>query len=236
MTVDGLACCSYGGLVTEIEVVACADEACDEESLAIYNAVWPWDAVSMSEVRSWRSQVLDWADFLAPGAGSAAVSITPWLPEVGTVHLTVLRERRGRGVGSALYREVSTWLGQRGIQELSAVVPEDDPAAIAFAERRGFREHSRSERLVLDLVGLEPPAVAPPDGIEILTWADRPELIRGIYDVAREALPDIPGEEDAVVEPFEDWLAHDMQGSGTCRRRRSWRSRARTSSATRSSA
>lgn len=30
--------------MTEIEVVPCADEACDEESLAISNAVWPWDA------------------------------------------------------------------------------------------------------------------------------------------------------------------------------------------------
>ena len=110
--------------------------------------------------------------------------------------------------------KVSTWLGQRGVQEVSAAVPEDEPASIAFAERRGFREHGRSERLVLDLVGREPPAVAPPDGIDIVTWADRPELIRGIYEVAREALPDIPGEEDAVVEPFEDWLAHDMQGSG----------------------
>jgi GNAT superfamily N-acetyltransferase len=200
--------------VAEVEVVACADEACDEESLAIYNAVWPWDAISMDEVRSWRSQVLEWADFLAPGGGSAAVALTPWHPEIGRVHLTVLPERRGRGVGSALYREVSTWLRQRGIQEVSAVVPEDDPAGIAFAERRGFHEHTRSERLVLDLIGLEPPAIAPPEGIEIVTWADRPELIRGIYDVAREALPDIPGDEDEIVEPFEDWLAHDMQGSG----------------------
>jgi GNAT superfamily N-acetyltransferase len=200
--------------VTEIEVVLCDDETDDEESLAIYNAVWPWDAISMNEVRSWRSQVLEWAEFLAPDAGSAAVAVTPWHPEIGTVHLTVLRERRGRGVGSALYRDVSTWLRQRGIQEVSAVVPEDDPAGIAFAEHRGFHEHSRSERLVLDLIGLEPPAIAPPDGIEIVTWADRPDLIRGIYEVAREVSPDIPGEEDAIVEAFEDWLAHDMQGSG----------------------
>ena len=200
--------------MTAVEVVSCVDEACSEESLAIYNAVWPWDAVSMDEVRSWRSQVRDWADFLAPGAGSAAVAVTPWQPGIGTVHLTVLAGCRGRGVGSALFAEVSTWLGQRGIQEVSAVVPEDEPASIAFAERRGFHEHSRSERLVLDLVGLCPPAVAPPDGIEIVSWADWPELIRGIYDVAREALPDIPGGEDEVVEPFEDWLAHDMQGSG----------------------
>ena len=87
----------------------------------------------------------------------------------------MLRERRGRGVGSALYREVSTWLGQRGIQELSAVragatirPPSRSQNAAASASTRA------ASGLVLDLVGLEPPAVAPPDSIEILTWADRP--------------------------------------------------------------
>ena len=33
-----------------------------------------------------------------------------------------------------------------------------------------------------------------------------------MYEVVLEAAPDIPGEEDEQVEPFEDWLAHDMQG------------------------
>ena len=65
-----------------------------------------------------------------------------------------------------------------------------------------------------DLAEIAPPAVEPPDGVEIVTWAQRPELARGIYEVALEALPDIPGSEDDDVEPFEDWLAHDMQGSG----------------------
>ena len=196
------------------EIRLCADETEEEASLAIYNAVWPWNAFSMDEVTSYKSQVLAYADFLARDAGSGVVSITPWRPEVGTVNVAVLPERRGRGVGSALYREVSAWLGQRDVPEIRTAVPEDDPESIAFAERRGFTEHTRSGRLVLELADLDPPNVAPPAGIEIVTWAHRPELIRGIYEVACEALPDIPGEEDATVEPFEDWLAHDMQGAG----------------------
>jgi GNAT superfamily N-acetyltransferase len=35
-----------------------------------------------------------------------------------------------------------------------------------------------------------------------------------MYEVACEAYPDVPGEGDALMEPFEDWLAHDMQGAG----------------------
>ena len=35
-----------------------------------------------------------------------------------------------------------------------------------------------------------------------------------MYEVAREAYPDVPGEEDAELEPFEQWLSMDMQGAG----------------------
>jgi GNAT superfamily N-acetyltransferase len=41
--------------------------------------------------------------------------------------------------------------------------------------------------------------------------AQRPELARGIYTVEKETRPDIPGFEDVVVEPFEEWMAHRMQ-------------------------
>ena len=53
-----------------------------------------------------------------------------------------------------------------------------------------------------------------PEGVEIVTWAERPELDRGMYEVALEAEPDIPGAEDDEVEPFEDWLKHHMQAAG----------------------
>jgi GNAT superfamily N-acetyltransferase len=35
-----------------------------------------------------------------------------------------------------------------------------------------------------------------------------------MYEVAREAYPDVPGEDDAVMAPFEEWLSMDMQGAG----------------------
>ena len=69
-------------------------------------------------------------------------------------------------------------------------------------------------RMILDLTALEPPPIDPPAGVEIVTWAERLELAPGIYEVACEAFPDIPGAEDELMEAFEDWLAHQMQGSG----------------------
>jgi len=53
-----------------------------------------------------------------------------------------------------------------------------------------------------------------PDGIVIATWAERADATEGMYEVAKEAYPDIPGEEDAEMEPFEQWLSMDMQGAG----------------------
>src|SRR6188474_545651 len=47
-------CASYSSRVPEIR--PCADEADKAESLAIYNAVWPLDALTVDEVRSFESR------------------------------------------------------------------------------------------------------------------------------------------------------------------------------------
>jgi GNAT superfamily N-acetyltransferase len=93
-------------------------------------------------------------------------------------------------------------------------VKEVDRDSLAWTERRGFVEVGRNSMLVLDLRATETQAVAPPAGIEIVTWAERPGVEREMYEVAREAYPDVPGEEDAELAPFEEWLSMDMQGAG----------------------
>ena len=125
----------------------------------------------------------------------------------------VVGDARGRGVGSALLRELSSWARELGYSELMGHVKEIDHDSQAWAGRRGFVEVGRNSTLVLDLTTLETPAVEPPAGIEIVSWAERPGTEAGMYEVAREAYPDIPGEEDAEVAPFEEWLAMDLQGA-----------------------
>jgi GNAT superfamily N-acetyltransferase len=68
--------------------------------------------------------------------------------------------------------------------------------------------------LELDLAAIEPPAAAPPAGVEITSWAERPELAEGLYEVAREAWLDIPGNDADRIEPFEEWLHVHMGGDG----------------------
>jgi hypothetical protein len=87
----------------------------------------------------------------------------------------------------------------------------NDPESLSFACRRGFTEVRRQAGLVLSLAGVSPPRVQPPAGIEVVTWAQRPELARGMYEVNLEIHPAIPGFEDVAVEPFEAWMAHNMR-------------------------
>jgi GNAT superfamily N-acetyltransferase len=138
----------------------------------------------------------------------------PQRPNFGFVLLTVLPEHRRRGLGNALYLEASAWLAERDVHQIDGRVSEDDEESIAFAKRRGFEEVERNRRMVLDLTALDPLPIDPPERIEIVTWAERLDLAPGIYEVACEAFPDVPGVDDERMEPFKDWLAHEMQGSG----------------------
>lgn len=201
-----------------VEIQVCVSDADERVSLDLANAVWPQQAVTMAEVRSFKSRARDSADFVAvvggTAVGSAVVAILPQRRDLAFVLTTVLAEKRRLGVGTALYRVVSQWAGDRALDMLRAPVEEDDLESLAFAGRRGFVEVERNPRMVLDLASIEEPHVVPPTGVEITRWAGRPEITRGIYEVAAEAYADVPGAGEDEMEAFEDWLAHDMNGPG----------------------
>jgi GNAT superfamily N-acetyltransferase len=147
------------------------------------------------------------------GAGYA---LTGWHtpPHRGIGAALVVPEHRGHGVGDELRETIERWARDHGATELDAPVAEDDAGSLAWASARGYEESGRNSRMVLDLTTIEAPPVTPPPGIEIVTWAERPELAEGLWQVAREAGPDIPGEEETDAGPFEEWLERDMGGSG----------------------
>jgi mycothiol synthase len=201
-----------------LEVTACTDEPDEQVSLDVYNAVWPHETFTMDDVRSFKASVRDHVDYVARrdgvAVGSAIGVIFPQRVDRVFTIVTVLAEQRRCGAGSALYEAISAWTAERALSELEVPVLDNDPESLAFAQARGFVEERRELGVVLHLAEIAPLAIEPPGGVEILTWAERPELARGMYEVALEALPDIPGFEDDDIEPFDDWLAHAMQGSG----------------------
>lgn len=201
-----------------IDVRPVTDETEERLSLDAYVETWPHDSFGLPELQAFKAGLADHADLLAREdgvvLGSGFAALFPGFRDRITVFVTVPPGHRRRGAGTALYGALSRWARERGIETMVAVVADDDPASLAFAERRGFVEERREKGVALDLTALEPPEVDPPAGVEIVSWADRPELARGIYEVSVEASPDVPGYEDEQHEPFDDWLAHEMSGPG----------------------
>jgi GNAT superfamily N-acetyltransferase len=199
-----------------VDVRPIADETEEQLSLDAYVETWPHDSFGLPELQAFKAGLVDHADVLAREdgvlLGSGFAALFPGFRDRITVFVTVPAPNRRRGAGTALYEALSEWARERGIEIMLAVVADNDPESLAFAERRGFVEERREKGVALDLTAIEAPAVELPEGVEIVSWAERPELARGIYEVSVEASPDVPGYEDEEHEAFEEWLAHDMSG------------------------
>ena len=170
-------------------------------------------------VVEWRRQAADTACLLAEHDGAplgAALVLVGWhLPShIGMIRMAVLPAHRREGIGTRLLETAANWLRERGATELEGEVAENDEESLGWARRRGFTERGRNSRLVLDLKAIEPAPAEPPPGTTIVSWAEQPELARGMYEVAVEAGPDIPANEDGEIGSFEEWLSRDMEGIG----------------------
>jgi mycothiol synthase len=200
-----------------VETRPIRDENDLDSVVGILNAVYPDDPITAHEFVAWGEQARERSDLVAEEDGTiVGVARTffesrrpnPW------VHIWVPPAKRRRGIGSALFADASAWARSKDYAGFEAWVREDAEESIAFAGGLGFEETGRERGLTLDLTAIKAPAVQPPAGIELTTWAERPEVAPGLHQVWAEAAVDMPGEEDEVVEPFEEWLRNDMQSAG----------------------
>jgi GNAT superfamily N-acetyltransferase len=97
----------------------------------------------------------------------------------GFVAPRVLPEFRRRGVGSALLPALADHIATLGLPELRAML--EDPESLAFAEHFGFVEKDRQIEQVR-AIGEELPPTALPDGVEVITLDEQPELWAASYD------------------------------------------------------
>lgn len=188
-------------------------------SLDLYNRVWPRRAVTPEEVAAWKRNALTDVELVVAvdgtDAGSAAAAVGRTSPDVCLAFVTVLPDHRGRGAGTALFQAVSSWAREHGLGEVETFAESDDDESIAFAERRGFVERSREVGLELDVRSARPEDVAPPDGVQIVTLLERPDLAAAAFEVELEASPDVPGYEDWTPPPRKLWVETHMFGPGT---------------------
>jgi mycothiol synthase len=179
-------------------------------SVGIYNATWPLEAISIEEAHAFNERMDDSEETVAyldgEPVGSGVAAIFPSLPDRTFTLITVLPGSRRRGVGTALYGAVSAWARERGHDRLRVRAREDDPDGPEYALRHGFVEVGRETGLVLELDGLEPPAIEPPEGIEIAALTERPETETQLFDVAVDAFPDIPDDSEYIFGERDEWL------------------------------
>jgi ribosomal-protein-alanine N-acetyltransferase len=81
---------------------------------------------------------------VAPGVGLAGYAVYWWAGgEAELGDLAVREPRRGRGIGSALVREVLEGAAARGVERMFLEVRESNRPARSLYRRHGFREAGR---------------------------------------------------------------------------------------------
>jgi mycothiol synthase len=130
--------------------------------------------------------------------GSGLVSLSD-LGDRFSVKVRVLPRARRRGIGTALLRQLVTHATG---DKIATHVEEE--GSRPFAERFGFRETDRQVEQVKRL-GDERAPDPPPDGLEVVTVAERPALLREAYALASEGYGDMALERPASIS-LETWL------------------------------
>ncbi|QNN53652.1 GNAT family N-acetyltransferase [Nocardioides mesophilus] len=114
----------------------------------------------------------------------------------GFVAPRVLPDHRRRGVGSALLRELAAHVTALGLPKLHGMT--EDPGSLAFATRFGFEEVDRQVEQVRAIGDEQPPGL-PPEGIEVVTLDQQPQLWAACYDTfGTQVLADF-----ALYEPLD---------------------------------
>ena len=129
-------------------------------------------------------------------------------------NVSVLPDRRGAGIGSHLYGAVSDHARAAGKHGLTVETAEDDPDSLAWLGRRGFVEVERQKAVALDLDTAASADPAPPDGVVIVSRAERAGLEEGMYRVGVEAGRDIPGLDAEHEATFEQWRSFEIERPG----------------------
>lgn len=190
--------------------------------LGVLNTVFPMFALTADELRQELSlQSVDsrrrWiARIDGVPVGAAACERQLWAPESPSAEVTigVLERARRRGIGSQLLDLSAAFARDLGLRSARIFTSEDHPDGIQFLQARGYREVERLVFVELDLTRGHPvPADALPDGVRIVSLAERPDLRRAYHDTLVATVPDVPGDEGFQMLDWEKWNASADAGS-----------------------
>ncbi len=192
------------------------------------------------------AQFQGWLDRVAPGriyrlmvaadardevVGYSEVVRQEWSPANHyAVWMVVDPQWRGQGIGAALHAEAQTFLAGLGATHLTSEVRDDSPAALRFAQGRGFAMDRHQFESTLDLTTFdETPflsSVAPlaDAGIRLFTMADcgdTREARARLYEVNHTTALQIPGSDGTWMPTFADF-ERDVCGAAWYRPEGQW--------------
>jgi N-acetylglutamate synthase-like GNAT family acetyltransferase len=130
------------------------------------------------------------------------------------VEVGVVPEHRGRGVGTALFHDLSLRVLTRGHEGLECEALAGDTRSVGWLTRRGFHELRRHPQLVLepeDAVGEAPL----PAGVGLHAVGSRPDLIAGMFEVAQAAYGDYPSPLGGQAATYTDWQVYELGADAT---------------------
>ena len=202
--------------LSAIDVSTATTDADLEDVIAVWAVVAPDLPADLPHLQ----HMLDFWDAIAflvaridgRPVGAALVGVFPGTSGQGLASgdVSVPPAVRRRGVGTELLRRISERARSLGKEELLVEAREDDPESIGWLERRGYTEIERQKWVALELTASAAPRVEPPPGIAIVSRAERPDLLDGMFEVAREANADIPGLDSMIDWTFDEWKAFEI--------------------------
>ena len=188
-----------------------------ERWVAIHNTVRPDDPDSANSRALIRAEETDRVDLLGyldgePVAAATLAGTTGDRARTGAYGCVSRCFPDRAGVGS----EPHCWTRSRRSRDAAATPRFAATAALTTAIRGHFssaaasRRSARWDELVLELEEQTPAPPTLPDGIELTTLADRPDLLAGMYSVAATAYPELGVHMARQVESFVGWQAYEL--------------------------
>jgi mycothiol synthase len=195
---------------------AVSSDADFKQIIALRARIDPLFELTVEELRFWRERLRESLHLLAAVEGSpagfGAAGVFPEEEEeaFAFADLGVRPDLRRRGVGTVLLAALSEHVRGLGKEALQLEVREDEGDAVRYFEKRGYVEVERQKALELDLGSVVPQPAAPPNDVQIATWAERPDLVLQMYELYREASADIPGLDAEAISSFDEWRAWEL--------------------------
>jgi len=189
-----------------------------EAVAALHLAVLPDQLETAERVWFWASRGLEreqWGQWVAEedgeivGSAWAAFEWSVATPGRGRFWVAVRRERRGRGIGGALYEVVDDYLRGRGAWRARTNV-DGDPDGERFVRARGFELRGADRVSALDLHGVELPGARLEAGFRLEPLGHVRDRVEELFAVCAAGELDRPGDEPETALTLEDWKLDDF--------------------------